>query len=81
MKMSINNLQSIVLGREKDSGVKTIEIDCSEWKENFPQLTKYRIEVTSPNGIIYVRWIKAGRMTIEDVPERWREEVMKTLED
>lgn len=53
MKMSINNLQSIVLGREKDSGVKTIKIDCSEWKENFPQLTKYRIEVTSPNGIIY----------------------------
>ena len=53
MKMSINNLQSIVLGREKDGGVKTIEIDCSEWKEKFPQLTKYRIEVTSPNGIIY----------------------------
>ena len=53
MKMSINNLQSIILGREKDGGVKTIEIDCSEWKEKFPQLTKYRIEVTSPNGIIY----------------------------
>lgn len=53
MKMSINNLQSIILGREKDDGVKTIEIDCSEWKEKFPQLTKYRIEVTSPNGIIY----------------------------
>jgi hypothetical protein len=29
---------------------------------------------------IYVRWIKAGRMTIEDVPERWREEVRKALE-
>lgn len=24
---------------------------------------------------IYVRWIKAGRMTIEDVPEKWRNEV------
>lgn len=24
---------------------------------------------------IYARWIKAGRLTIEDVPERWREEV------
>lgn len=21
---------------------------------------------------IYVRWIKSGRMTIEDVPEKWR---------
>lgn len=28
---------------------------------------------------IYVRWIKAGRMTIEDVPIKWREEVRKTL--
>lgn len=29
---------------------------------------------------IYVRWIKAGRMTIDDVPEKWREEVKKALE-
>ena len=28
---------------------------------------------------IYVRWIKAGRMTIEDVPEKWREDVRKAL--
>lgn len=24
---------------------------------------------------IYVRWIQAGRMTIDDVPEKWRDEV------
>lgn len=30
---------------------------------------------------IYVRWIKAGRMTIDDVPERWHEAVRKALED
>jgi hypothetical protein len=30
---------------------------------------------------IYVRWIKAGRITIDDVPERWREAVRKALED
>ncbi len=30
---------------------------------------------------IYVRWIKAGRMTIDDVPERWREEVRKLLDE
>lgn len=29
---------------------------------------------------IYVRWIKAGKMTIDDVPERWREEVKTVLE-
>lgn len=28
---------------------------------------------------IYVRWIRAGRMTIEQVPERWREEVQAAL--
>lgn len=30
---------------------------------------------------IYVRWIKAGRMTIDNVPERWREEVRKLLDE
>ena len=30
---------------------------------------------------IYVRKIKAGLMTIEDVPERWRAEVEKLLEE
>ena len=28
---------------------------------------------------IYVRWIQAGRMTIEDVPEKWRDEVARKL--
>ena len=30
---------------------------------------------------IYVRRIKAGLMTLEDVPERWREKVRAALED
>ncbi len=30
---------------------------------------------------IYVRWIKSGKMTIEDVPERWREAVREALEE
>lgn len=29
---------------------------------------------------IYVRWIKAGKMNLEDVPEKWREEVREKLE-
>lgn len=29
----------------------------------------------------YVRQIKAGKMTLEDVPERWREAVREALEN
>lgn len=29
---------------------------------------------------IYKRWIDAGRMTIDDVPERWRKQVQKLLD-
>lgn len=29
---------------------------------------------------IYYRWIDAGRMIIDDVPERWREQVQKLLD-
>jgi hypothetical protein len=29
----------------------------------------------------YVRMIRAGRMTLDDVPHRWREAVEKALED
>ena len=29
---------------------------------------------------IYVRWIEAGRMTLEQVPERWREAVRAALD-
>ena len=28
---------------------------------------------------IYVRWIQAGRMTLNDVPEKWREAVVVAL--
>lgn len=28
---------------------------------------------------IYVRWIRAGRMTLEKVPERWREDVQAAM--
>lgn len=30
---------------------------------------------------IYYRRIKAGKMTLEEVPEHWREEVRKMLEE
>ena len=30
---------------------------------------------------IYARWIKAGKMAIDDVPARWKEAVKKLLEE
>ena len=30
---------------------------------------------------IYYKKIKAGQMTLDEVPERWREEVRRMLED
>ena len=30
---------------------------------------------------IYVKKIRAGKMTIDEVPERWREAVRKALEN
>lgn len=29
---------------------------------------------------IYVRWVKAGKMRIEDVPAKWREQVREEVE-
>ncbi len=30
---------------------------------------------------IYARWIKQGKMTLEEVPERWRAEVEEKLKE
>ena len=30
---------------------------------------------------IYVRWIQQGKMTLEDVPERWKAEVEEKLQE
>lgn len=30
---------------------------------------------------IYARWIKNGKITIDDVPARWRDEVEKLLNE
>lgn len=51
--MLIEKLATLFIGREADGGVQRVEIDCTTWRRDHPQLTDYRIEVTSPNGIIY----------------------------
>ena len=52
--MKIENLRIIFIGREADGGVERVEIDCSAWREKYPNLTAYRIEVTSPAGVVYL---------------------------
>ena len=32
-------------------------------------------------AVIYARWIKKGKMTIDEVPEKWREAVEKLIGD
>lgn len=54
MIMEIDKLRTIFIGREADGGVEKIEIDCSAWVKAYPNLTDYRIEVTSPEGIVYL---------------------------
>ena len=34
-----------------------------------------------PMAKIYYRWIKADRMTIDDVPTKWRDTVREMLEE
>lgn len=54
MLLDVNRLVSITVGRELDSGVRDIVIDCSSWMKSCPSLTDFRIEVTSPSGIVYL---------------------------
>lgn len=30
---------------------------------------------------IYVKWLKSGRITLDDVPPRWRKEVEKMIKE
>lgn len=54
MIYKIDELRHVVIGREIDGGITALRVDCSAWLERYPQLTQYRIEVTSPAGIVYI---------------------------
>lgn len=45
----IDAMPALIIGRRDDSGVQTIYFDCSPWSENYPVLSKYRLEM-SING-------------------------------
>lgn len=54
MIYKIDELRHVIIGREVDGGIIALQIDCSAWLEKYPQLTQYRIEVTSPAGVVYI---------------------------
>lgn len=51
--INVEYLLPIFIGRKLDGGVEKVEINCTSWCVGYPQLTNYRIEVTTPNGVIY----------------------------
>lgn len=61
----IHDLRPLYIGRTDDGGVQIVEIDCTAWRKMHPQLTDYRMEITSPDGIVYLpEVIMQGNMLI-----------------
>lgn len=54
MMMQIDRLRKAIIGRVDDGNVEVVEIDCTAWRRAYPHLTDYRIEVTSPDGVVYM---------------------------
>lgn len=52
--MVIDFLKSIKIGKRCDGGVSDVRIDVSAWRKMYPELTDYRIEVTSPDKVVYI---------------------------
>lgn len=54
MTQNIDDLKPLCIGRELDNAVQEVRIDCASWRSRHPALLEYRIEVTSPNGLVYL---------------------------
>lgn len=53
-KIKIDALTDIGIGKELDSGTLKVIFDVSNWQKAYPELEHYHIEVSAPNGIIYI---------------------------
>lgn len=51
--LTVDRLEPLCIGREADGKVLHVEIDCSAWINEYPNLTRYRVEVTSTSGVVY----------------------------
>lgn len=52
--LKINNIMPICIARQADAHVERIVIDITAWRELYPMLKDYRLEVTSPGGAVYL---------------------------
>lgn len=53
-KIRIDSLRPIRVARFADADVDRIVFDVSPWRTAYPTLNDYRVEVTAPNGLIYI---------------------------
>lgn len=53
-KIRIDSLCPIRVARFADADVDHIVFDVSPWRTAYPTLNDYRVEVTAPNGLIYI---------------------------
>lgn len=52
-EMKIDCLRPLVIGHEMDNLTGLVEIDCAAWMTAYPELTRYTLAVTPPNGTPY----------------------------
>lgn len=54
MRIPIDSLYPIKVARHHDGAADKVVFDLSAWRERYPNLTKYHVEVTAPNGDVYL---------------------------
>ena len=52
--IGIDRIAPICIARLADADVESVAFDITAWREKYPKLTRYRVEVTSPGGVVYL---------------------------
>lgn len=52
-KMRIERMRPLIIGHEMDNLTGLVEIDCAAWMTAYPELTRYTMAVTLPEGEPY----------------------------
>ena len=54
MLMQIDSLRPVTVARHMDNAVDEVLIDCTAWLRTYPDLTSYRVEIKSPQDVVYI---------------------------